>query len=74
MLRLGDQQKKIIEYLTAYPNSTILELGQLLRGKPIVPGAKEYNSICRSLHVLETQGKVEKESSFVRWHVKPKAQ
>lgn len=67
----GKQQKRILELLTKYPNSTILELGQLVHGKPISPGTSEYNSICRSLHALKENGLVEKEPSQVKWHRKP---
>lgn len=72
--RLGVQQKKILELLTAYPNSTIVDIGRLLRGKLIIPGGKEYNSICRSLHILETNGLVEKEGGQIKWHTIKKAQ
>jgi len=72
--RLGNQQQKVLELLTAYPNSTILELGKLVHGKQIIPRSKEYNSVCRSLHLLETRGLVEKEDGQIKWHIKAKTQ
>jgi uncharacterized C2H2 Zn-finger protein len=73
-LRLGTLQKKVLELLTMHPNSTILELGQLLYNKRVISRSTEYNSICRSLHLLENRSLVEKEDSYIKWHVKPKTQ
>ncbi len=73
MIRLGKQQVRILELLVEHPDSTILEVGQMLHDKPITLGSKEYNSICRSLHVLETHGYVERKNGQIKWHSTNKA-
>jgi hypothetical protein len=71
---LGPNQKKILELLTAYPDSTIMETVKLLSpGQQIKYGGKQYNSTCRSFHMLEERGLIEKEGGQVKWHIKPKA-
>ena len=73
MIRLGKQQIKILEILAEHPDSTILEVGRMFHGKTITPGGKEYNSVCRSLHALETNGYVERISGQIKWHSTSKA-
>jgi len=67
MVRLGKQQIRILELLAKHPDSTILKVGEMLHKKPITPGSKEYNSICRSLHVLEVHGYVERKNGQIKW-------
>jgi hypothetical protein len=69
-MRLGTQQKKILTTLQAYPSLTILEVANKIHGKNVTVGGKEYNSICRSLHILEANGYVEKQIGQIRWHLK----
>lgn len=69
-MRLGTQQKKILTALQAYPSLTILEVANKIHGKNVTVGGKEYNSICRSLHILEANGYVEKQIGQIRWHLK----
>ena len=73
MIRLGKQQVKILELLVEHPDSTILKVGEMLHKKPILTGSKEYNSICRSLHILETNGYVERKNGQIKWHSTNKA-
>jgi len=70
---LGPNQKRILELLTAYPNSTIMETVKLLYpSQQVKYGGKQYNSTCRSFHMLKERGLIEKEGGQVKWHVKPK--
>jgi len=68
MVRLGKQQTKILKLLAEHPDSTILEIGHMFHKKPILTGTKEYNSICRSLHLLESHGYVERKNGQIKWH------
>jgi hypothetical protein len=71
---LGPNQKKILELLTAYPDSTIMETVRLLSpGQQIKYGGKQYNSTCRSFHMLAERGLIEKEGGQIKWHIKPKS-
>jgi len=72
---LGPNQKKILELLTAYPDSTIMEILKLLYpDQKVTYGGKQYNSTCRSFHMLGERGLIEKEGGQVKWHIKPKIQ
>jgi len=72
---LGPNQNKILELLTAYPNSTVMEIAKLLfPGQDVVYGGKRYNSTCKSFNMLEERGLIEKEGGKVQWRIKPKAQ
>jgi hypothetical protein len=71
-MRLGTQQKKILTTLQAYPSLTILEVANKIHGRNVAVGEKEYNSICRSLHILEAGGYVEKQIGQIRWLLKKK--
>ncbi|MCJ7631094.1 hypothetical protein MUP77_01640 [Candidatus Bathyarchaeota archaeon] len=71
---LGHNQKKSLELLTAYPNSTIIEIAKLLfPGQEVKYRGKQYVSTCRSFHMLEERGLIEKEGGQVKWHIKPKS-
>jgi len=69
-MRLSKQQKKILEVLKANPNSTIMQIGEIVRGNKIMPRTSEYNSIARSLYELDNLGLVQRESSYVKWRLK----
>ena len=73
-MRLGTQQKKILTILQAYPSLTILEVANKIHGRNVTVGGKEYNSICRSLHILEVGRYVEKQIGQIRWLLKKKSE
>ncbi|MCJ7633640.1 hypothetical protein MUP77_14780 [Candidatus Bathyarchaeota archaeon] len=59
--RLEPNQKKILELLTAHPDSTIMDAAKLLYpGQDIEYGGKQYMSTCQSFHMLEERGLIEK--------------
>lgn len=65
---LGPNQQKILDLLKAYPKSTVTEIAQLLfPTEKITRGGKRYNSVCRSIHLLETRGLIEKEGGQAKW-------
>jgi len=73
-MRLGTQQKKILTILQTHPSLTILEVANKIHGRNVTVGGKEYNSICRSLHILEIGGYVEKQIGQIRWLLKKKSE
>lgn len=69
-LKLGPQQKKVLEKLAAHPHSTITQIAEMIHGKPVLRRSTQYNSVCRSFKLLETQGFIEKDSTGeIKWHV-----
>ena len=71
-MALGAKQKKIIEILTAHPDYTVTQVASMLYQKPALRHSKEYNSTCRSFHMLEERGLIEREGGQVKWRVKLK--
>ena len=72
MIPLGVKQKKILEILSANPNYTVSEVASIIYEKKVMRRSKEYNSTCRSFHMLEERGLIEQEGGQVKWRVKPK--
>ena len=72
MIPLGAKQKKILEILSANPNYTVSEVASIIYEKKVLRRSKEYNSTCRSFHMLEERGLIEQEGGQVKWRVKPK--
>ena len=71
-MALGSKQKKILEILTAHPNYTITEVASIIYKKQVLRRSKEYNSTCRSFHMLEAKDLIKREGGQVKWQVKPK--
>jgi DNA-binding IclR family transcriptional regulator len=72
VIPLGAKQKKILEILTTHPDYTVSEVASIIYEKKVMRRSKEYNSTCRSFHMLEEKGLVEQEGGQVKWRVKPK--
>lgn len=69
-MALGAKQKKILEILTTHPNHTVTEVASIIYKKKVMRRSKEYNSTCRSFHMLEEKGIIEREGGQVKWRVK----
>jgi len=72
-MSLGAKQKKILEILSAHPDYTVTEVASIIYEKKVLRRSKEYNSTCRSFHMLEEKGLIEQEGGQVRWHVRSKS-
>jgi len=72
MIPLGAKQKKILEILATHPDYTVTEAASIIYEKKIMRRSKEYNSTCRSFHMLEERGLIEREGGQVKWHVRNK--
>ena len=69
-MSLGAKQKKILEILSANPNYMVSEVASIIYEKKVMRRSKEYNSTCRSFHMLEERGLIEQEGGQVKWRVK----
>ena len=65
--RLSSMQKRILEILLAYPESTAREIATTYFNKPIKYKTKEYVSVHRSLRNLAQKNLVETVGGQMKW-------
>ena len=70
MRRLSKNQRKILEVLEIKPEMTTKEIAEVVFGKLVDYKTKEYNSIHRSIAVLEQKDLVQRVHVQLRWRRK----